>query len=71
MKIMTICQHCAVENLKESMSLERAYSVRCQYKGLGEKEAGLQKRNPRFGSVLLNSKASVALGWLDRFGATG
>ncbi|CAH3119368.1 unnamed protein product [Porites lobata] len=32
------------------MSLERAYSVRCQYKGLGEKEASLQKRNPRFGS---------------------
>ena len=53
------------------MSLERAYSVRCQYTGLGEKEASLQKRNPRFGSVLFNSKASVALGWLDRFGATG
>lgn len=53
------------------MSLERAYSVRCQYKGLGEKEASLQKRNPRFGSVLFNLKAPVALGWLDRFGATG
>ena len=51
------------------MSLERAYSVRCQYKGLGEKEASLQKRNPQFGSVLFNSKASVLLDWLDRFEA--
>lgn len=71
MKIMTICQHFAEQNLKKCVSLEKAYRVRCQYKGLGEKEASRQKRNPRFGSVLFNSKASVALDWLDRFGATG